>query len=86
MGVENVNSIMLLDNYRAISLTKKMVFKLEYSDDGTVKGVLDLKEERLYATFPKLDNMQEISETQKQAPLSGKNEEAKPEIKAAVPM
>jgi len=46
-GVENVYSIMLLDNYRAISLTKKMVFKLEYFDDGTVKGVLDLKEEGL---------------------------------------
>ena len=77
---------MLLDNYRAISLTKKMGFKLEYSDDGTVKGVLDLKEEGLYANCPKFENLQEISETEKQVPLSGKNEEVKPKTKAAVPM
>lgn len=45
MGVENVYAIMLLDNYRALSLTKKMGFNLEYLSDGTVKGVLDLKNE-----------------------------------------
>ena len=42
-GVENVYAIMLRDNYRALSLTKKMGFNLEYLSDGTVKGVLDLK-------------------------------------------
>ena len=42
-GVENVFAIMLRDNYRALSLTKKMGFNLEYLSDGTVKGVLDLK-------------------------------------------
>ncbi len=45
MGVENVMSIMLQDNYRALSLTKKMGFNLEYLKDGTVKGILDLREE-----------------------------------------
>jgi acetyltransferase len=42
-GVETVYAIMLRDNYRALSLTKKMGFNLEYLSDGTVKGVLDLK-------------------------------------------
>jgi acetyltransferase len=44
-GVENVYAIMLQDNYRALSLTKKMGFNLEYLSDGTVKGELDLKNE-----------------------------------------
>jgi acetyltransferase len=45
MGVENVYAIMLPDNYRALSLTKKMGFDIEYLSDGTVKGSLTLKEE-----------------------------------------
>jgi len=44
-GVENVYAIMLQDNYRAISLTKKMGFGIEYLSDGTVKGTLDLRGE-----------------------------------------
>ncbi|MGD6806797.1 MAG: acetate--CoA ligase alpha subunit [Candidatus Bathyarchaeia archaeon] len=44
-GVENVYAIMLQDNYRALSLTKKMGFSIEYLSDGTVKGTLDLKGE-----------------------------------------
>jgi len=44
-GVENVYAIMLQDNYRAISLTKKMGFSIEYLSDGTVKATLDLKDE-----------------------------------------
>jgi acetyltransferase len=44
-GVESVYAIMLQDNYRALSLTKKMGFSLEYLSDGTVKGLLDLKNE-----------------------------------------
>jgi acetyltransferase len=44
-GVENVYAIMLPDNYRALSLTKKMGFNIEYLSDGTVKGELNLKEE-----------------------------------------
>jgi acetyltransferase len=44
-GIENVYVIMLQDNYRALSLTKKMGFKIEYLSDGTVKGELNLKDE-----------------------------------------
>jgi hypothetical protein len=45
MHVEVVYAIMLPDNRRALNLTKKMGFKLEYLSDGTVKGTLDLKDE-----------------------------------------
>jgi hypothetical protein len=38
---------MLPDNHRAINLTKKMGFTLKYQEDGTVKGVLNLKEESM---------------------------------------
>jgi ribosomal protein S18 acetylase RimI-like enzyme len=41
-GIKSVYAIMLQDNYRAISLTKKMGFSIEYLSDGTVKGTLDL--------------------------------------------
>ncbi len=43
MGVEEVYAIMLPDNYRALSLTKKMGFDLEYLGDGTVKGTLNME-------------------------------------------
>ena len=45
MGVETLYGIMLPDNYRAINLTRKMGFELKYMEDGTVKGILNLKEE-----------------------------------------
>ncbi len=44
-GMESVHSIILQDNYRALSLSKKMGFKIEYLNDGTVKAELNLKEE-----------------------------------------
>ncbi len=44
-GVENVYAIMLPDNYRALSLTKKMGFAIDYLEDGTIKASLNLKEE-----------------------------------------
>ncbi len=44
-GVESVYAIMLPDNYRALSLIKKMGFKIEYLSDGTVKASLNLKNE-----------------------------------------
>jgi len=44
-GVQGVYAIMLQDNYRALSLTKKMGFKIEYLNDGTVKGSLNLSDE-----------------------------------------
>jgi acetyltransferase len=45
VGVETLYAIMLPDNHRAINLTKKMGFTLKYQEDGTVKGILNLKEE-----------------------------------------
>ncbi len=45
MGVETIYGIMLQDNQRAINLMKKMGFTLQYLDDDTVKGTLNLKEE-----------------------------------------
>jgi len=56
MGVERVFVIMLSDNYRAISLTKKMGFILEYLSDGTVKGTLNLKEEINETPFSNPEN------------------------------
>jgi len=44
-GIDKVNAIILQDNYRALSLTKKMGFSIEYLTDGTVKATLNLKEE-----------------------------------------
>jgi acetyltransferase len=47
MKLETLYAIMLPDNYRAISLMKKMGFAIKYMDDGTVKGTLGLMEEEL---------------------------------------
>ncbi|MGE5187686.1 MAG: GNAT family N-acetyltransferase, partial [Betaproteobacteria bacterium] len=44
-GIQDVYAIMLQDNYRALSLTKKMGFRIDYLNDGTVKGSLNLKGE-----------------------------------------
>jgi len=44
-GLEKIYGIMLPDNRRAISLMRKMGAKIQYLDDGTVKGLIDLKEE-----------------------------------------
>jgi acetyltransferase len=43
--IETVYAIILPDNYRAISLMKKMGFTTEYSDDGTVRATLNLRGE-----------------------------------------
>ncbi len=73
MGVETVYAIMLPDNRRALNLTKKMGFKLEYLNDGTVKGILDLKEESLDAKCAEPAHPQRTSEPEKQETLfSGK--------------
>ena len=66
MGVESVYSIMLSDNYRALSLTKKMGFDIEYLSDGTVKGVLNLKNEDLENQCPPTPKIQEPSEAKEQ--------------------
>jgi acetyltransferase len=44
-GLETIYGIMLPDNRRAIRVMKDMGFVIEYLDDGTVKGTLNLREE-----------------------------------------
>ncbi len=44
-NLETIHAVMLQDNYRAIGLMKEMGFNLEFPADGTVKAVLNLKEE-----------------------------------------
>jgi hypothetical protein len=76
---------MLPDNYRALSLTKKMGFSLEYLSDDTVKGVLDLKEEILEDRCPrtKLEH-EEFSDMEKpEVPAAKGNAEPKQETEAA---
>ena len=43
--LETIYGFMLSDNYRAVNLLKKMGFATKYLGDGTVKGILNLKEE-----------------------------------------
>ena len=73
-GVESVYAIMLQDNYRAISLTKKMGFTIEYLSDGTVKGTLNLKDED--ADFRCIQKRLPESPTEKSvAPIASAQEE-----------
>jgi acetyltransferase len=84
MGIETVYAIMLPDNNRALNLTKKMGFKLEYLSDGTAKGILDLKEEVFEARCRELANEREDSEAEKQkTPASKEKEESKQDAKTA---
>jgi acetyltransferase len=69
MRVETVYAIMLPDNRRALNLTKKMGFKLEYLSDGTVKGTLDLREEMPSEKCP-----EQPSEADKKKKLSSEKE------------
>src|SRR3989304_5342686 len=86
MGVENVYSIMLTDNYRAMSLTKKMGFCLEYLKDGTVKGTLDLKDEILEPHHPKISAIRKIPEApKKEAFEKEKKQPMKEEAEAPAP-
>jgi acetyltransferase len=70
MGVETVYAIMLSDNQRALDLTKKMGFKLEYLNDGTVKGVLGLKEEMLSDKCPEPKSSEPLTEAEKKETLT----------------
>ncbi|MEM2098943.1 MAG: bifunctional acetate--CoA ligase family protein/GNAT family N-acetyltransferase [Candidatus Bathyarchaeia archaeon] len=64
MGVETVYAVMLPDNHRALHLTKKMGFKLEYLSDGTIKGTLNLKEETVEKRCKEEENMPEALEAE----------------------
>jgi len=85
MGVENVYAIMLPANYRALNLTKEMGFNLEYLADGTVKGILDLKEEILKIECPPPKATQEAPKTALQKEVLAKCEEMSPEESEATP-
>ncbi|MDX1813647.1 MAG: GNAT family N-acetyltransferase, partial [Candidatus Bathyarchaeia archaeon] len=74
MGVETVYAIMLPDNQRALNLTKKMGFKLGYLEDGTVKGILDLKEEELSTKCLK-PIVEPLSKTQRKEAVSPEKKE-----------
>ena len=74
MRVETVYAIMLPDNRRALNLTKKMGFKLEYQSDGTVKGTLDLKEETPSEKCPEPKNPEPPSEADKKKKLTPEKE------------
>jgi hypothetical protein len=85
MGVETVYAIMLSDNQRALSLTKKMGFKLEYLKDGTVKGVLVLKEEMHSDKCPEPKSSDPLPEAEKKETLTPEKAEkdAQPESEVA---
>jgi acetyltransferase len=71
MDVETIYGIMLPDNQRAINLIKKMGFTITYLEDGTVKGILNLKEEETECIEPPTLE-QAPSQAQTQTPLEHK--------------
>jgi len=73
MGVETIYGIMLQDNQRAINLMKKMGFTLQYLEDGTVKGTLNLKEEEMGRS----EKPKTVENTQKRAQLQSGRVEKK---------
>jgi acetyltransferase len=77
MKLETIYAIMLPDNYRAITLMRKMGFIIAYLEDGTVKGTLNLKEEEK----PQCIEPKKTEETQiqspKQTPLVQKEQKQK---------
>jgi acetyltransferase len=77
MHVETVYAIMLPDNRRALNLTKKMGFKLEYLSDGTVKGNLDLKEEMPSEKCPAPESPEQPPEADKKKMLQEKEKAEK---------
>jgi acetyltransferase len=78
MKVESLYAIMLPDNYRAISLMKKMGFGITYLEDGTAKGTLNLREEELCI---QREVPESSGETQTQAQIT-KVEQKEPKAEA----
>jgi len=71
MGVERAYSVMLAENYRAISLMKRMGFSLTYSDDGTVEASLNLKGSAPAAVPPADQPLRPPDEQELAAPTPG---------------
>jgi len=76
MGVEEVYSIMLSDNQRALRLTQKMGFQIDYLPDGNVKGTLNLKEE-IKECKPKLEETNTKQPLKQEKPTPPAQEERK---------
>jgi acetyltransferase len=66
MKIETIYAIMLPDNHRAINLVNKMGFNIKYLDDGTVKAILNLKEEETDVQNAKQKNGEESQKQIKQ--------------------
>ena len=67
MKIETVYAIILQDNYRAISLMKKMGFKVEYQNDGTAKAILSLVEEEVPCVEPSVAEEPQLQKEQVQS-------------------
>ncbi len=67
MKIETVYAIILQDNYRAISLMKKMGFKVEYQNDGTAKAILSLVEEEVPCVEPSVAEEPQLGKEQVQS-------------------
>jgi hypothetical protein len=59
MKIETLYAIMLPDNFRAISLMKKMGFTITYPQDDTARGTLSLKEEEPKIECPEPKSVEE---------------------------
>ncbi len=81
-GIDSVYAIMLQDNYRALSLTKKMGFKIDYLSDGTVKANLNLKEENLDLRCEQPE-VSSLATTKDQPVAQAKEAEKRPEVASA---
>jgi acetyltransferase len=79
MHVETVYAIMLPDNRRALNLTKKMGFKLDYLSDGTIKGTLDLKEEMPTEKCPEPEKPEPPPEAKKKEKPTSEKEKTEKE-------
>jgi acetyltransferase len=84
MKVETIYAIMLPDNQRAISLTRKMGFTLKYLDDGTVKGTLNLKEEEAGQCIEPRTSTEEQPQNRAQTPVEQKEQKEKTNEKTAM--
>jgi acetyltransferase len=78
MKLEKLYAIMLPDNYRAVSLMKKMGFTITNLDDNTVRGTLDLKEEEQSLQCGQPSNV-ETPQTQTQPAQTTSQEQKKAE-------
>ncbi len=85
MHVEIVYAIMLPDNHRALNLTKKMGFKLEYLSDGTVKGTLDLREEMPSEKCPEPKRSEPTVEADKKNRVTSEKEKTEKDILEMTP-